>query len=375
MKKHLLTTSAIALGVAAAPAAAQEWDVNVGGHFQSHVVYSTAGGPANAAADFDGLNFRTDAEIDFAPSITLDNGLTFSALVELEGQSTAGNQIDHTFMTISGDTLGTIQIGNLNAVTYNNSFQTPGVGSIGIDSGTMSGFFPLVSGVVPTLSGGTTATALFPTAHPDFSGDSMKINYITPSFNGFTLGLSYTPSTAGGNSANSGAINRNAGGSFNDVWGISADYSQSLGTVDLGLHAHYQQAEISGVGVNVDPSNWGVGVNVGFDAFTVGMNYAEVDGDIAGTSFGDSTHLALGATYNTGVWTFGADYIMQENKNAGITSGLDVESTAYRIGASRDLGPGVAWDIFAISYDGDEKGATANDVDGQMLGTAITLNF
>ena len=55
-----------------------------------------------------------DVEIDFMPSITLDNGLTFSALVELEGQSAAGNQIDHTFMTISGDTLGTIQFGNLN---------------------------------------------------------------------------------------------------------------------------------------------------------------------------------------------------------------------------------------------------------------------
>ncbi|HKK84920.1 MAG TPA: porin, partial [Roseovarius sp.] len=149
MKKHLLTTSAIALGVAAAPAAAQEWDVNVGGYFQSHVVYSTSGGGGNAGLDHDGLNFRTDAEIHFAPSITLDNGLTFSAQVELEGQETGGGQIDHTFMTISGDTLGTIQIGNLNAVTYNNSFQTPGVGSIGIDSGTMSGFFPLVSGSVP----------------------------------------------------------------------------------------------------------------------------------------------------------------------------------------------------------------------------------
>ena len=176
MKKHLLTTSAIALGVAAAPAAAQEWDVNVGGYFQSHVVYSTSGGGGNAGLDHDGLNFRTDAEIHFAPSITLDNGLTFSALVELEGQAqnrgatTAGatiaatgpnNQIDHVFMTISGDTLGTIQIGNLNAVTYNNAFQTPGVGSIGINSGTMSGFFPLQG---------------FPTTSPDLSGDSMKIN-------------------------------------------------------------------------------------------------------------------------------------------------------------------------------------------------------
>jgi len=173
--------------------------------------------------------------------------------------------------------------------------------------------------------------------------------------------------------------------------------------VDLGLHAHFQQADrnvsagvpvtgsVTTVGTPIptggsanlapagDPSNWGVGVNVGFDAFTVGMNYAEVDADIAGTSAGDSTHLALGATYNTGVWTFGADYIMQDNKGvSSTTAGADIEQEAYRIGASRDLGPGVAWDIFAISYDGDDKGcagANCTDVDGQMIGTAITLNF
>ena len=359
------------------------------------------------------MNFRTDAEIDFAPSITLDNGLTFSALVELEGQESDGGQIDHTFMTISGDTLGTIQIGNLNSVTWNNSFQTPGVGSIGIDSGTMSGFFPLVEGRTgaPTAAsyvdnGAGTAASLVldfgqdsftPTAHPDFSGDSMKINYITPSFNGFTLGLSYTPRVAG-DSVNTGPIDRNDADELNDVWGISADYNQSMGSIDLGLHAHYQQAErtafaltatddtsggvtapadLTVTGVNTDPSNWGVGVNVGFDAFTIGMNYAEVDSDLAGTSYGDSTHLALGATYDTGIWTFGADFITQDNKSAG-TGGADIEQTAYRIGASRDLGPGVAWDIFAISYDGDDKGAAGTgsaDVDGQMIGTAITLSF
>ena len=360
MKKHLLTTSAIALGVAAAPAAAQEWDVNVGGHFQSHVVYSTAGGPGNAGADFDGLNFRTDAEIDFAPSITLDNGLTFSALVELEGQSAVGNQIDHTFMTISGDTLGTIQIGNLNSVTYNNAFQTPGVGSIGVNSGTMSGFFPLIG---------------FPTTSPDMSGDSMKINYITPSFNGFTLGMSYTPNV-GGNSVNTGPINRNAVGSLNDVWGISADYNQSLGAVDLGLHVGYQQGDRTLAVGSADPTDMTVGVNVGFDAFTVGMNYAETDADL-GLATDKTDAWSLGATYNTGVWTLGAD-VIQHNYDALGTGGADIEEMAYRIGASRNLGPGVAWDIFAISYDGDDKGASgagSADIDGQMIGTAITLNF
>jgi len=31
--------------------------------------------------------------------------------------------------------------------------------------------------------------------------------------------------------------------------------------------------------------------------------------------------------------------------------------------------------VFAISYDGDVDGGPAGDVDGQLIGTAITLNF
>ena len=39
MKKQLLCTSAIALGIAAAPAAAQEWNLDWGGYMNQHVAF------------------------------------------------------------------------------------------------------------------------------------------------------------------------------------------------------------------------------------------------------------------------------------------------------------------------------------------------
>jgi hypothetical protein len=44
LKKQLLCTSAIALGVAAAPAAAQDWNLDWGGFYNTHVAYADVGG-------------------------------------------------------------------------------------------------------------------------------------------------------------------------------------------------------------------------------------------------------------------------------------------------------------------------------------------
>ena len=81
MKKHLLSTSAIALGLVAAPASAQEWNLDWGGYMNQHVAFADVSGTAVAAAgaafDGDGVGFHSNSEIHFTPSVTLDNGLTF----------------------------------------------------------------------------------------------------------------------------------------------------------------------------------------------------------------------------------------------------------------------------------------------------------
>ena len=151
MKKHLLSTSAIALAVASvgAPGSAQEWDMKWGGYHSSHVGYVNVDSntPAHIGGDFDGVDVYTEAEIQFTPSVKLDNGLTFGVNVQYESTTNGGAFVDESYLTISSDTLGKIDIGNTNSVGYNMIVAAPGLdGSIYINSPSLSGFIPISIG-------------------------------------------------------------------------------------------------------------------------------------------------------------------------------------------------------------------------------------
>ena len=111
MKHQLLCTSAIALCVAASSAAAQEWDVKVGG-FITNEAYMADSGELKEEVDVGGLEHKVDTELAVSPSITLDNGLTVSASLqwELVGDTNA----DDTFVTVSGPGLGSLTLGQTN---------------------------------------------------------------------------------------------------------------------------------------------------------------------------------------------------------------------------------------------------------------------
>ena len=68
MKKQLLCTSAIALGVAAAaPASAQDWNLDWGGYYSQHIAFGDLGGTIGSlpGADWDGegIDLLQTAEI------------------------------------------------------------------------------------------------------------------------------------------------------------------------------------------------------------------------------------------------------------------------------------------------------------------------
>ena len=132
MKKQLLCTSAIALGVAAAaPASAQSWDLDWGGYMNQHIAYADTSGLLNGSlagqTDNDGIGFLSNAEIIFSPSITLDNGLTFGVNVQMEADNGGGgiDGIDEVYMTISGDQLGKFIIGSENSAGYTSMVGAP----------------------------------------------------------------------------------------------------------------------------------------------------------------------------------------------------------------------------------------------------------
>ncbi|MBZ0227386.1 MAG: porin, partial [Bauldia sp.] len=206
MKKQLLCTSAIALGVAAAPAAAQDWNLDWGGFFNTHVALgdissNVALTGAVVSWEGDGLDIHTNPEIIFSPSVTLDNGMTFGINIQLEGNTTGGPFIDESYASMSSDTFGRLDVGNENSAGYKLMTAAPEVTSMSINSPSTSTFIPYtgVDAIWSAFYGvtGSVFTAL-PfrqaglSAYTEVAGnnDVSRITYYTPDFNGLTVGIS-----------------------------------------------------------------------------------------------------------------------------------------------------------------------------------------
>jgi hypothetical protein len=377
LKKHLLSTSALALGVAfAAPATAQEWDVSFGGYMNQHIGYADIGGTAVTGMDLDGINIHSTSEIIFTPSVTMDNGITFGANVQLEGENIA-NQIDETYAYMSSDTLGKVVMGLENSAGYTLMVGAPGVVSMYINSPSISSFIPFSA----AYNGGFRQAGLSSNTEVAGNNDVQRFTYYTPSFNGFTMGVSYAP-TAVVNAANTGAlIDKNT--VLSDVFDIGAKYSQTFGTTSVTVSARYGTGSAANIVGLSDPETWGIGAQIGFGDFVIGGSYAENDNGGAGGNgtagvyggVGDSSGWSLGATYDmAGPWSFEIQTYQGESKDVAGNNG---EYQAYQIGASRDMGPGVSWDVYATQVDSDDgvPGVANADVYGFVIGTGINLSF
>ncbi len=367
MKKYLLSSSAIALGAAiAAPVSAQEWNVAFTGFMSQHVGYADLGGSALVAGgDFDGVDIHSSTEIIFTPSITLDNGLTFGVNASLEGEQSAFGEIDESYMTISGDTLGKIVVGSENSAGFTMMVSAPIVTAMYINSPSISTFIPF-SAAYP---GGFRQAGLSSFTEVAGNDDVQRISYYTPSFNGLTLGVSYAP-TGAINVGNSFGVNKNT--VVSDIFDIGVNYSQTFGATSVSLSARYGVGDSPFIGVS-DPETWGIGAQIGFGDFMIGGSYADNDNGGA-LGAGDSTGWNLGATYDApGAWSFEVVTYIGET-DIGATN---AEYNSYRIGASRDLGPGVDWDIYVVQLDADDgvPGLAGLDVNGTVIGTGINLSF
>ncbi|MFU1478868.1 porin [Roseovarius sp. C7] len=376
MKKHLLSTSAIALGLVAAPASAQEWNLDWGGYMNQHVAFADVSGTAlPAAGDFDGVGFHSNSEIHFTPSVTLDNGLTFGINVQFEAENGGGGAdgIDETYMIISGDTLGRIEIGSENSAGYNSMVGAPTVTSMAINSPSISAFIPLSA----TLPFNFSQAGVSASTEVGGNNDVDRISYYTPDFNGLTVGISYARNN-GGNAV--GSHNNNTAATLEDIFDIGVNYSQTFGTTSVSLAARYGSGEAVAAGAS-DAETWGIGAQVGFGDFTVGAHYAENDNENVGgaasaTGTGNQEGWSFGGTYDApGAWAFEALTFQGQYDSNGAALAADMEYTAYKIGASRDMGPGVDWDIYAIYAEADNKAAAGTEVKGTVIGTAINLSF
>ena len=390
MKKLLLSTSAIALaGAIATPASAAEWEVRLGGYMEQHIGYASIDDDAAGSSDgLDGVDTSSDSEVYFLPSITLDNGLKFGAVTQLEGRSSTST--DEVFAYITGS-FGSLQIGDDDNAANTMGYSAPDVSMVGINSGSDTDW--LAFGAL----GGTTTTFVHAGTF-----DDAGIRYFTPRLAGFALGVSYARD--GNQSDSDGQVDTDADGVLHDIFGIGANYVNTFGDVSIALSGGYVAGSRNGVsaasGFFVDgtdsgedaglhsydctdtlgstdvvvkectaqasgknPEAWSAGLVFGFGGISVGGSYADFNSAVNG----GMEVYDLGVSYSTGPWGFSITYL-----HAEIDSNDEVDK--FMLATTYSVATGVKVGAFGTYQDLD-AGGSGDDIDGFIIGTSVRLDY
>ena len=187
-----------------------------------------------------GLDFRNDTEVHvLARAKSEQTGLEYGATVEFEADTDQTFNTDETWMFLRGG-WGELRMGDEDGVADNSSVgaQTIAAGTGGIDGSSF------VAGPEPYVFISNTQ-------------DATKVRYYTPSFGGFSAGVSYTPTQ---NAINSSAAN---GQNIADKNGAAAMQGENV--FEGGL---VYDGEFGGVGILASVVGlWGELKNGGEDAF------------------------------------------------------------------------------------------------------------
>jgi predicted porin len=354
MKKVLLgSTALVAAGLIAAPAAmaAEKLQVGVGGYMEQWFGYSSVD-QNNSTRDVDGFDVKSDSEIHFKGSTTLDNGIEFGINVQLEANSNSSDQIDESYLIVKGS-FGEINLGSENSAMYKMHYAPSDFG-IGINSGDQ-GDWAALSGSGISSSGYFRGVLGSTYIEPNRANDSEKLTYYTPRFAGFQIGASYSPDT---NQDNNGPVNRNTG--VSDMVAFGANYSGDFNGVSVGVSLGYGTFLESASGTN-EPEAYNAGITVGFGGFGIGGSWAEADNSNA-----DGTAYNLGVSYETGPFGVSLTYF-----NGDVDNGT--EQNAYHLSGKYALGPGVSANA-TLGY-AEFESSKGIAIDGTYLVTGIRLSF
>jgi hypothetical protein len=440
MKKLLyIGTAAIALGVGISSARAEDpvklslsgylsqwWGVV--GNDDRHALTDSGGSATQYATNPSAVLQHGDAALDFSGTAKLDNGLSVGANIQLDGSpanqennsygarggANGNGAVEFSYATISG-AFGTVNAGTKFSVEHDMHQDAPEEGWLFVQDGIWQGTYVLSPGKgYNGFIGGDWAgrTALYDEL------STAQLQYITPTFMGFSAGFDYVPnfktqysdtgvgSTNPNEAAAAGYTGDSAGhavlaytNTFGDLSvSADADYGHEIVTIAAGGVTGAYKAPLDG---------YSGGLSLGYKGFTLGASIldrvaksgkinAGVGGGLTGVPYknmeGDGVTWDIGIGYENGPWGVAADYLQGAAKDRGtktlaVSSVGVVTSTAgnfnytdqenyYGLGAHYNLGPGIreSLNVFYITYkvtDGSPFDTNAGT--GATLNT--TINF
>jgi predicted porin len=315
------------------------------------------------------FKFANDTEVHVNVAGESDTGLRYGATIELEADVTGDNRgeglnADKTFIWIESDENGRVELGNNSGaaqamhVTAANIARATG----GIDGDDR--FY------INTSAANFLSRAELPSAYAGgATEDATKISYYTPSFSGFSGGVTYTPDN--GDSGSAAGFTGENNGDFENVFGLGLSYSAAVSddlTLDTAITAEFGESELA---ANEDLAAWNIGAVLAHAETGVSIAASYLDSDDSGLtvgSNGETDAWTIGAAYEQGPWGVSVTYLESDS------SDNDFNNLVF--GADYELAPGLTPYVEVSFFDADAAGSvSANDNDGSVILVGTYLNF
>ncbi len=370
MRKLLIGSSAlVAAGIVTTPVAfaGEAPKVSMSGATRLAYVIRDEDGPGtfdgNDGGAFQFANAGTEVRLD--ASGTADNGLTYGVNIDFR-QPSGGVTVDEHYIFLEGG-WGTLHLGGDDGVLDNmeKGGQSVQVGNWGFD----------VSQTILTSAGVEADIGAF-ASWAGITGDDAKIAYYTPSFGGFSAGVSIQPDA---NSitmpTGTGQFGNGANGAYGDTAQFegAVNYDGSFGDVGVGLSFGAAYADGSDAGLE-DKEALHAGATLSFGGFSVGAGIMDSgDTNVATGSGGDGQqYWSVGAAYSFGAGAVSTSYFNNEGDVEG--DGIDSEIDIFTVDLQYTVAEGMT--AFAQYYTAESTtGAGASvtsDVDAIVIGTTVT---
>lgn len=347
-------------------------DLSLKGYVRGYVTH-------NAQDTAPGLSERhtdivRDTEIHLKGEGALDNGTKIGVAVEITADRGDGN-IDKSFL-YAEDNWGRVEIGANSGTAYLLQVEAPAADSNydGARQHVRAVNYALAPAVFTALAGHDLEYA------HDTSASTDKINYLTPVFNGFQAGVSYTPDTQAASftghqesTATSRGLNGvntdDEAGAYGSAWDVAARYETKIDELQWIAGAGYVRVDLEKSAAGEDDlHSWNAGMALNYQGWGAGVSYTENDN---GRRTDTDTHiLVIGADYKTGAWKLGASWYGRTDEN--FAGGAALDTDRFSLGAGYTYGPGMnlrgSW-----HYIDHEVGAAEMDATTLLLGTQINF--
>jgi len=314
---------------------------------------------------------KQDVEIHFRGETTFDNGLTVGVRVELEGQTSANDQIDAVYAYF--DTKwGELRFGDTVEALGSLCYTVPSASNI---FGADSPIFNFSNAGVLGYSG-TNGTCY------GIDGKSTKVVYFSPQISGFNFALSFTPDdTEDTRNTVTGAStrpNNNIGQNSENV-SIAATYEREFNGFGFviggaGSFSFDRENPSTSIFLADERQEYNGYAQFKYAGFTVGGAYSFRD-NMADFFDLDQEVFGAGATYAWSRYAVGMGWTRGRYENGGI-AGSD-EQDVYALTGSYVLGPGITIDgLFGYSeYDGARPFFAVRDYETLEVGIGTSIRF